>query len=293
MSDETAAVPGPTGDAPRAPRGSVKKWLLRLGIGVAAVLVLTFLFRNALARSAAEAAVTRVTGFPLEIGSVDLGLLDSRVEIRDLRLRNPEGFEDPRCLHAPRIVADVEASSAFSDRFHAQEIVLEVAEVVVVKNAKGETNLDRLKALGEDGKEPGAKPGGKAGGKEKELLWKCDLLKLSLGRVVFLDYTRGSNGKPKEEVFDLGIKKEFRNLTSPEQVVRVLVLEVITRTPIKLLKVTAEALLEGLGSVAEGAGQVLKGAGSAVKGAVEGVGDALGGLLGGEKEPEPPKKRKR
>jgi len=280
MGDPAAAPPP---DAPPPRKGSAGKWILRIGLGLAALLLLAFLLRNAVARSAAEEAVTRATGFPLEIGSVDLGLFDSRIELRDLRLNNPPGFEDPRCIHAPRVVADVEATSAFSDRFHAEEIVLDVAEVVVVKNAKGETNLDRLAALGEGGKEGGAGAGRKEDA--KEVLWKCDVLKLSLGKVVLLDYSHGRKGKPKEEVFDLNIRKEFRNLTSPDQVVRALLHEVVSRTPIKLLKVSAEKLLEGIGDVAGGAA-------GAVKDAVEGIGDALGGILGGEKKPEEPKKKR-
>jgi hypothetical protein len=254
-----------------------------------------YFLRNAIARSAAETAVTRATGFPLEIGSFDLGLFDSRVEIRDLRLRNPGGFEDPRFLHAPRIVADVEAASVLSDRFHAEEIVLRVKEVVVVRNAAGETNLDRLKALGGDGKGEAPPPEEEpAAGKEKEFRWKCDRLRLSLGKVIYLDYTKAKEGKPREEVWDLGIDKEFRNLTSPDQIVRVLVLEVVTNSPVQLLKAGVAGLRAGLEGVADGAGRALKGAGKAVQGAVEGIGDALGGLLGGEeKPPEPPKKRRR
>jgi hypothetical protein len=281
---DPAAAPAPPADAPPPRKGRAGKWILYVGVGLAVLLAAGYLVRNAVARSAAEEAVTRVTGFPLEIGSVDLGLFDSRLEIRDLRLRNPPGFEDPRCLHAPRVVADVEATSAFSKRFHAEEIVLDVAEVVVVTNAKGEMNLDRLAALGEAGKEgPQAKkPAGEKGA--AELLWKCDVLRLSLGKVVLLDYSHGRKGKPREEVFDLNIRKEFRNLTSPDQVVRALLHEVVSRTPIKLLKVSAEKLLDGIGDVAGGAA-------GAVKDAVEGIGDALGGILGGEKKPEAPKKK--
>ena len=156
----------PAGAAPATPRrrrlGRILAWT---GGSLVVLLLGAFLLRNLLVRAALETAVTEVTGFPLEIGSMDFQPFAARVNVNDLRLRNPAGFEDPNCLSIPKFVVDVVGSSLLSDRFHAEEIDLVVEEVVVVRNAAGELNLDRLAALGEDPKgegEPAPEPGERA-----------------------------------------------------------------------------------------------------------------------------------
>jgi uncharacterized protein involved in outer membrane biogenesis len=279
----------------------MKRWLVRILVALLLLAAVGLLAKNLLIRKGLEAGVTEVTGFPLAIGSFDLGLFNARVDVKDLRLSNPPGFEDPRCLLAPRLLADVELKSVFREELHVQEVDLDVEEVVVVKNTKGETNLDRLEALagGDDGgkapgakgpgaKEPGAKEPGakdKGAGKAKERKWRCDRLHLKLGRVVYLDYTSMKGGKPKEETFDLKVDEHFKNVRGPEQIVKILVLKVLTRTPITLLRASVDSLTSSIGDAAE------KALGGSAK-------DALGGLLGGgddrKKEPQappaPPKK---
>jgi hypothetical protein len=269
----------------------MKRWLVRILVAFLLLAAVGLLAKNFLIRKGLEAGVTEATGFPLAIESFDLGLFNARVVVKGLRLTNPPGFEDPRCLHAPRLLADVELKSVFREELHVQEVDLDVEEVVVVKNTKGETNLDRLEALGggEDsakapagkgtaGKEPPPKGGGpgKAPGKAKERKWRCDRLHLKIGRVVQVDYSSMKNGKPKEETFDLKLDEHFKDVRGPEQIVKIIVYKVVTRTPITLLRASADSLAGSIGDVAEKVGGSVK--------------DTLGGLLGGgdDKKKEPP-----
>ena len=283
--------PAPAASAAAAPKkkGWFRRWALPL-VGIAAVLAVAFVvFRGFVVRKAIETAVTRVTGFPLEIEDCSVGLTNARVEVTNLRLGNPPGFEDPRCLHAARIVAEAEIGSFWGDEFHAREIELVVPEIVVVKNSKGETNLDRLSALAEgDPKKPPEGGDGQPEEPAKERKWRCDRLHLAIGKVVFVDYTKMRNGKPKEEVWELNVDEQFRDLTNPNQIIRIIVLKVLAGTPIKLVNATVDTLREGLSGVAGVAGDLIKGAGGVIKGAAEGIGGAIEGILGGGKKEEPP-----
>ena len=283
----------PAAAAPKKPL--LGRWWARCCLALLLLLAAGYLARNLLVRKGMEAAVTEATGFPLAVDRFDLGVLRTRVEIDGMRLSNPPGFEDPRCLDVPRVVADVDLPSVFSERLHIEEIVVSVREVVVVRNAAGETNLDRLSALGKDGGEeaPEGKPGGAPAARKKPVRWRCDRLHLKMDRVVLLDWTKARNGKPKEEAWKVAIDEEFRNLRSPRQVMRLIVLKVLSKTPIRLAGVDADALRAGLDGVADKAGKALhKAAGGA-------LGGALDGILGGdgrkkdEKAPPPPPKRKR
>ncbi len=282
-------------DAALKPR---RRWLLRAGLALLALLVVGWFARNFLVRKGLEAVVTEVTGFPLEIGSFRLGILDSRIDVGGMRLRNPEGFEDPRCLDVPRLVADPEFRTLFGRNIHVEEIVVDVEEVVVVKNAAGETNLERLRALGGGGKEKGngtkepPKPGpgepGQPGTQERKepLKWRCDRLELTLRRMIYLDYSRMKDGKPAKEEFDLKVDhEEFRDIDGPDKIVRLIALRVLQRTKIRLSNISVESLTAGLeGVVGDLAGSV--------EGGLKGIGKSIEGLLGGKKEEAPKKKRR-
>ncbi len=264
----------------------LSRWWMRLLLGLLVLGLVAFLARNLIVRKGLEAAVTEVTGFPLAIDSFALGILDSKVVVKGMRLSNPPGFEDPRCIGIRRLAADVELGSAFGDELHIEEIDLDIEEVVVVRSAGGETNLDRLAALGGGGEGGKAKEEGPA----KQRKWRCDRLHLRLPKVVFLDYSSMRDGKPKREVYDLRVDETFRNVRGPEEVVKIIVLKVVAGTPIRLVRASVETLTRGLGDVHGGAAK-------GVGGVVEGVGGAIGGVLGvggddGKKEPEPAPKKK-
>ena len=238
--------PGPQPSSATGKRSGLLKWALRLALVLLVLLAAGILFRNSLIRAGTEAVVTRVTGFPLTLDSFDLGLLDGRIEMKGMHLRNPGGFEDPRCIEVPRLVAQVDLESVRSEVLHLPEIVLDVKEVVVVRNAAGEINLDRLRALG------GSGDGGKGGAKEPAdsgpgRRWRIDRLELTMGRVLLLDYTKLKDGKPREETWDVGVDhEEFRNVDSPEAIVKIIVLKVLRGTSIRLVNASVERLTEGL-----------------------------------------------
>jgi hypothetical protein len=304
-----AAVP-----AAPAPKPLLRRWWVRLLLVLALLgttgVVLAFVYRNTLLRRGIETAVTRVTGFPLEIATFDAELLSARVALGGLRLRNPPDFEDPRCLDVPKVVVDMDLESLFGSDIHVQDIDLHVREVVVVKNARGETSLDRLKALGGGGERKPEDPPPEAKrkadaekGKEPPLKWRCDRLRLRVGKVRYLDYTDlRKDGSPKQETWDLDVDEEFRDLTEPEQVVKILVLEILKGTPLRLVNASVDSLLDGLGGVSNKAGKLLSGAAGAVGGVIKNIGEGIGGVfgIGGEEktepEPEPkkvpPKKKK-
>jgi len=259
----------------------VVRWSLRLFLGLLVLGTILYFARNILVRKGLETAVTDGTGFPLAIGSFDLGLFDSKVDARGVRLSNPAGFEDPRCLEVKRLSADVALRSAFKERLRIEEIDLDIEEVVVVRNAKGEMNLDRLRALGgEGGDEKKAKEakGTKGDGKKKDApkaKWICDRLHLRIARVVYLDYSSMKKGKPKREEFDLKVDETFKNVKGPEEVVKIVVLKVLKNTSIQLLRASVDSLTEGMGDLLKDTGK--------------GLGGALEGLFGRDPKKEPGK----
>ena len=63
----------------------MKKLLWIVPAVLVLLLVVLFLSRNVIARVSVEYGAKKVTGFPLKIGSVDVGLFSGKVDVRDLK----------------------------------------------------------------------------------------------------------------------------------------------------------------------------------------------------------------
>src|SRR4030066_70173 len=72
---------------------SMKKLGIIVGI-IVVIFVLLLVFKNILIRIAVEQGTKKATGLELTIRDMDVGLLESKVDITDMRLLNPAGFQD-------------------------------------------------------------------------------------------------------------------------------------------------------------------------------------------------------
>jgi len=113
----------------------------------------------------------------------------------------------------PEIYVDYDLPAIFKGKVHLEEMRLNMNEFVVVKNEKGELNLDALKVVQaqKEGKKPEAKA--KEGGKIPEI--QIDTLKLKVGKVVYKDYSGGGNPTVRE--FKVNLDEELANLILFEQ----------------------------------------------------------------------------
>ena len=104
---------------------------------------------------------------------------------------------------------------------------LNLRELVVVKNAKGELNIDALKPKHSRESEP-KKPQGQA----PKL--KIDRLSLTIGRVVYKDYSLGE--QPSIQVFDIDIQdRQYTHIEDVQAVVSLIMFEALTRTSLSRL----------------------------------------------------------
>jgi uncharacterized protein involved in outer membrane biogenesis len=179
------------------------KKLLRRILLVLVVLVAGLYFaRNFIARKAVEIGTTKVTGFPLTIGRVKIGLFTGTLEVSGLKLLNPPEFKESRFVDLPLLKVDYDMLSMLRGAPHLREVVINVQEVVLVKNEQGASNATRLQVnLAPAGGE--AKPA-------KTTPYRVDLLKLHIGTVIIKDY---SKTQPTEKKLTLNQDIVFQNIT--------------------------------------------------------------------------------
>lgn len=227
------------------------------------ILVVVGLFvlgvaKNGLTQAILTSAISNAAHVPARIGGVNLSFLSASIRIKNLKLSNPAGFPEKIMLDVPQIFIDFNPGALLKGRAHFEEVKLDLKELTVIKNKDGKTNVEAVKPTKQEKKEADQKARSAGGGKAAKL--HIDKLSLSIGRVVYKDYSAGP--KPVVEIFDVHIKdREYRNIDNPAQVVSLVMFEALTRTSLSRLanldidsfkKGGIQALSKGLGVVSDG-----------------------------------------
>jgi uncharacterized protein involved in outer membrane biogenesis len=211
----------------------MKKLGIIVGI-IVVIVVMLLVFKNILIKVALEEETKKVTGLQLTVGSIDVGLFTPKVDITDIRLFNPPGFSDKVMIDIPKFFISFELASFFKNRAHFRTVELNLNELMVVRNKERKLNLDALTALGEK-KQQGEKPVEQKEAKQekKPMQLTVDKLMLKIGRVVYKDYSLGAT--PFTKTFTIGINEVFKNVTDPNDLVKLIIVRALEGTTIAQL----------------------------------------------------------
>ena len=219
-----------------------KKPLMWVGI-VGAVGIGCLLMKNLMARSAIVAGVKAVTGLTLDVGSMDVGLFNTAIGVKDLRLRNPAGFADPYMMEVPEFYVHYDLGAFFKHRVHLESVRLHLKQFTVIKERQGQLNLDALKVV-RTSKAGSPKPAESAPGQAPEI--QVDRLDLKIGSVVFKDYSGG--GTPRVQTFAVNVDEQYEHITNPQTLAALIVSRALIRTSIaKLTGLELNALQSQIG----------------------------------------------
>ena len=211
---------------------------------ILAIVALLVIARNVIVKNAVSAGVKAVTGLQLDIKRMNIGFIKTLIGIEGLKLYNPAGYKDPVMVDIPEVYVDYNLGAFLKKKVHLKEVRLNLKEFVVVKNEKGELNLDSLKAVqsAKEKKEPSPK-------KEKGAIpeFKIDLLRLKIGKVVYKDYSKGD--KPKVSEYNINIDEEFKNITDPQALGQLIVAKAVMNTALaRITGFDLGSLTDSLGS---------------------------------------------
>jgi len=230
-------------------------------IVVGVVLFVLILAKNLLIQSILGTSISRAAHVPVSIGNTDVSFLKSSIRLKEIRVKNPSGFKESLMLHMPLIAINFDLPAFFKGTAHFQEIRLNLAEVVVVKNKDGKLNIDAVKPKDADkAKQQKAREDSKAKGKAPKLM--IDKLYLTIGRVVYKDYSSGGK-EPAVQTFDINIKdRVYTNIDNPSGIISLIMVEAITNTTLaRLAGLDISIFKDGaLGAVSGGLGVVGDGA---------------------------------
>lgn len=201
--------------------------------------------------------IHQVTGFPTKVQRTDFNLKSSKFGIYGLDIRNPKGFPRGKFVSIPEIYVDFDLVNFIkSQKIYIKELRLNIDEVGVVKNTSGESNISKLTSISKRKVQetPKEKEKLEKAKSPRELKFFVDTLVLSIRRVRFQDQTKPFIG---ERTIDLHIDHEVvRGLSSPLDIVRLVVLRVIYKAALGNLGVPVD-LLKGQLDASLAKGQVL------------------------------------
>ena len=250
--------------------------MIRIGGIILAFVIGLSLAKDLIAKTAVESGVGFMTGLKLNMRHFSFSLMNTSLQIRDLKLFNPRGYPDKMMVSMPEIYVNYELRPLFQSKVHLEEVRIYLKEFVVEKNAKGELNLDALKAVESQKREATAKPKEPKTPKSKAPQIKVDTLKLKIEKVIYKDYSRGA--KPFVQEFNMNLNEAYSNITNPYGIVSLIVVKVLMNTSIARLtnfdigslqssvsdtlassqKIAADAILKAQGTLDATAGQAAK-----------------------------------
>jgi len=204
--------------------------ILNLFFALVVLAAVLFFARNVVAKVAMETVVTAVTNFPLKMQAIDLNFAGQFIKIADLKLYNPAGFPKEPMVSIPEVYVGFDLAALLKGKIHLPELRFALEDFNVVRNEKGELNLDKIKAIAaQQPKKPGqtepAKPA-----KPAEI--QIDSFTLKVGRVQFKDF---STGAPSVKKFEINLNETFTNITDTNALVALIVSKALMSTSIAML----------------------------------------------------------
>ena len=248
----------------------LNKWVILL-VAFLAILLALSATKDNIIKFIVERGVQDVTGLRLSIEEMRVGLVETLIDIKGLRLYNPRGYRDRVMLEMPEIYVHYDLPAVFRGKVHFKEMRIDMKEFIVEKNAEGELNLNSLKMMGEGEGEAAPPAEGKKG---PGMQLQIDTLGLKVGKVLYKDYSQG--GEPQVQEFDVDIDQTFQNITDLKSLVSLIIYQSLTKTAIskladfemnKLQKSISDQLLSSMmpGGKIFGSSAMGKAVGSAVE----------------------------
>jgi uncharacterized protein involved in outer membrane biogenesis len=202
----------------------VKRIFLGL-LGVAVLLIVAgLLLRDGfLSKTLIQLARDKV-GVDIRIESLRTGLLKPSLDLTGLSLMSPPDFPASETLRVERIRLVSDWKSLRAREIRAEEILLDIPCLVILRNAAGETNLQRLSRLIEERRKAAGPAGGggkarpKTGPDRPKRTYRIDRLTVKIGEVQYVDYSKG--GEPTTRIYPLNLDKTFTEVTDLKPVLQ-------------------------------------------------------------------------
>jgi len=193
------------------------------------------LFKDLILKSIVAAGASKIVGAPVNIKNLSFSLIKSTLQIDGFEIGNPSGFPKGILVSIPTIKVAYDRPALFKRKLHILTAEIDLKEVGLIRNKEGRLNVDALDIVKKQRKEQK---------KSASIPLEIDLLTLGIGKIVHKDYTHGP--EPTVQVHDMNIHKSYKNITSAEQLVVLILAEPIKAAGIQGAEIYGAVLLTGV-----------------------------------------------
>ena len=246
----------------RAGKSRGRAWL-KLLVVFALVFSLVAVLWVVLLPSFAVTMIRSRTGFAVKVDKLSVNPFTGRVAIAGLVVKNPAGWPVDDFVELREFRADANLFSFFSRRIVADEVVVDLAKLTLVKNQQGRYNVAAFQE-GFAGKEKAGAPPATAASPSAKQEFLIKHLVLRFDTLVVADL---SGRKPLNKEYSLNLARDMRDVDSVTKII-----SPITGNALGLVT-------DALGGIVKVRPDVLKDATEKIQEAGRKTGEKLKGLL--------------
>jgi hypothetical protein len=160
----------------------------------------------------AASTIRSRTGFAVQVEQLSVNPFTGNVRLSGLVLKNPAGWPEAAFVDLRKFSADVELLSLLGSKFIADEVVVDLAQLTLVRNKDGVLNAIAFKA-GLTG-EVAAGQSSAGGGKSPQFLIRHLVLKFD--KLVYADH---SGRQPVVKDYNLNLNRDLTNVDSLTKII--------------------------------------------------------------------------
>src|SRR5881409_1564575 len=105
------------------------KWLFRLVLVLVLLIVLLIVFLDPIAKAVAERRIRDLTGLPVKIGKLSIGLKKPTLSIEKVKLGNSPEFGGSTFIDIPLLQIQYDLAALRSRRIHLNTVLFNLAEL--------------------------------------------------------------------------------------------------------------------------------------------------------------------
>lgn len=176
------------------------KWAFRLFLLLLVLLAVLALSFDTIITGIAEGRLRRQTGLEVHLGKLELRPWSGRARAEQLVIYNPADFGGGPLVNVAELHVEYDATLAKERKLHLSVLRFNLAELNIVVNKEGQSNLDGVRKAVEE-----IRRGQRVTRTNTPMEFAgLDMLNLTLGKGTWTDLR--VSGTPRE--FDLGIRNE-------------------------------------------------------------------------------------
>jgi hypothetical protein len=211
----------------------MKKYLIILGIVVCSMVGITII-KDQIIKFVVTTIASRITGAPVHMDRFSWDIFSSKIHISGFKMYNPSGFPKDMLVSCPEIYVIYDPATLFEQKRHFLLVDVELKEMAPTKNKEGALNVHSLKIM-------------RQVKSSSPLPMQIDLFTLSIGKIVYRDYTIGT--EPSVRVYDVNRNKSYKNISTAQQLALLMLAEPMKAFVTKEAEIIGVSMLTGVAAM--------------------------------------------